>query len=111
MANSQMLTSKKPRKGARTFHPRAIKIVRIVASVTTVVSAKKTRAGKLKTLGTMELSSRVTGLLRMVNATTVQAKTVTFGHNEEAPIVASLSAFKSDRFGNCPAFAVFPNLL
>src|SRR5207249_3136580 len=60
MANSQMLTSKKPSKGARTFHPRAMKIVRTVDRVTTMVSARNTKAGKLRTAGTMGLSGRVT---------------------------------------------------
>src|SRR5947207_14456631 len=61
MANSQMLTSKKPSKGARTFHPRAMKIVRTVERVTTTVSARNTKAGKLRTAGTVGLSGRVTG--------------------------------------------------
>src|SRR5438132_13391824 len=106
MANSQMLTSKKPSNVARIFHPREINIVRIVASVTTIVSAKKTRAGKLKIVGTMELSSRVTGSSPHRKCDNRPGENGTFGHDEEAPIVASLSAFKSDRFEDRLAFAV-----
>jgi hypothetical protein len=43
-----MLTSKKPSKGAKLFHPLATKMVRTVDSVTTQVSAKKTNSGRVK---------------------------------------------------------------
>jgi len=46
-----MLTSKKPKKGARLFHPRATKMVRTVLRVTTQVSAKKTRTGRAVIIG------------------------------------------------------------
>src|SRR5260370_26350591 len=51
MANNQMLTSKKPSKGAKLFHPRDTKIARTVDSVTTHVSAKKTSSGKVEIKG------------------------------------------------------------
>src|SRR5438874_9934146 len=60
MANSQILTSKKPRSGARTFMPLAIKMIRIVLRVTTHSSATKTSRGRVEILGTMEPLSQLT---------------------------------------------------
>src|SRR4051812_47604608 len=60
MANSQMLTSKNPRKAARARIPRATKIVRIVDSVTTHVSAKNTTTGNAYGKAARELIERVT---------------------------------------------------
>src|SRR6516165_10572801 len=51
MAKSQMVTSKKPTMGARSFLPRDKKMMRSVNSVTTLNSAKKTRIGKAAKLG------------------------------------------------------------
>src|SRR5437763_473863 len=47
MANSQMLTSKKPRNAAAALRPRAMKMVRTVDMVTTQVSATKTSSGSI----------------------------------------------------------------
>jgi len=46
MANSQMLTSKKPMAEASTFWPRPRQMMRTVLSVTTHNSAVKTSAGR-----------------------------------------------------------------
>src|SRR5260370_37624516 len=62
MAKSQMLTSKNPNVAARVFHPRAMKMVRIVANVTTHVSAKKTKTGSESRVAKMGFSSRATGI-------------------------------------------------
>src|SRR5262249_12110656 len=48
--NSQTEPSKSPRGGARYSTPRATKMVRIVQSVTTVTSARKTKRGKMENL-------------------------------------------------------------
>src|SRR4051794_40839984 len=61
MANSQMLTSKTPRSGARAFMPRATKIVRMVASVTTHSSATKTSRGSQGDIGMVASAISVTG--------------------------------------------------
>ena len=45
MANSQMLTSNRPRSGARNFMPRDTKMVRMVEIVTTHTSAIKIYTG------------------------------------------------------------------
>lgn len=45
MANSQMLTSKKPSVDANPFIPRDTKMIRMVDSVTTVTSAANTTTG------------------------------------------------------------------
>src|SRR5438093_10111168 len=60
MANSQMLTSKNPRTGARTFLPRATKMIRMVPSVTTHSSATKTSTGRAEKLNPMRPKSQVT---------------------------------------------------
>src|SRR5262249_41503268 len=63
MAKSQMLTSKNPRAAAGVFHPRAMKMVRMVASVTTHVSAKKTKTGKERIMEKIDPTGRGTSLL------------------------------------------------
>src|SRR5437667_5606912 len=110
MANSQMLTSKKPSNGARTFHPRAIKIVRIVTSVTTIVSAKKTRVGKLKMVGTMELSSRVTGSSPHRKCDNRPSEDGAFGHDEEDPYSGKLVGIQVRPFQELPRCFNFSKL-
>jgi hypothetical protein len=46
MAKSQIVISKKPRTGAKSFMPRDTKIMRSVEIVTTLNSARKTTMGK-----------------------------------------------------------------
>jgi hypothetical protein len=63
MAKSHMLTSKNPSVAAGVFHPRAMKMVRMVANVTTHVSAKKTKTGKEKKVERIDVTDRGTSLL------------------------------------------------
>src|SRR5947209_12458086 len=58
MAKSQMLTSKKPRQAAGTLRPRARKMVRTVARVTTHVSARKTTAARAGRATANELNAK-----------------------------------------------------
>src|SRR5262245_54654782 len=57
MAKSHIMTSKKPRSGARNFMPRETKMIRMVPRVTTVNSARKISNGKVGKSVTTELKS------------------------------------------------------
>jgi hypothetical protein len=50
MASSQMITSRKPRKGARFFNPRETNISRIVPMVTSRIRAKAINKGSMTQL-------------------------------------------------------------
>src|SRR5260370_333328 len=64
MAKSQMLTSKKPIVAARRFQPRVMQMVRIVLSVTTQVSARKTSTGKMDSSARSAVLRKDTSSLR-----------------------------------------------
>src|SRR5436190_17279268 len=57
IANSHIITSKKPRSGASNFMPRETKMIRMVPSVTTANSARKMSTGKVGKSVTTEQKS------------------------------------------------------
>src|SRR5262245_25007669 len=61
MAKSQMETSKNPTTGASTFMPREMKMMRSVERVTTHNSAKKTKIGNQRKLGSQDATNEAIG--------------------------------------------------